>query len=80
MRLALLDQEVQDLGLWLRPGVSHEQRENLVQEVFRNITIDGRDFVSIEPRPPYVPLFATMVADQQLGYREPKSPPPPPEN
>ena len=46
-------------ALWLHPGVSHEQRESLVREVFKRITIDGRKFVAIEPQPVYVPLFAT---------------------
>ncbi len=66
-------------ALWLHPGVTHEQRENLVREVFHRITIDGKEFVSIEPQPAYVPLFATMVVSQKLGYREPNSPPSPPE-
>ena len=54
-------------ALWLHPGVSHEQRESLVREVFHRIAIDGNEFASIEPKPPYVPLFATMVADKMLG-------------
>ena len=29
------------LSLWLHPEVTHEQREALVREVFRRITIDG---------------------------------------
>ena len=29
------------------------QRETLVQEVFRRITIDGKDFVSIRPKADY---------------------------
>ncbi len=37
--------------LWQHSGVTHEQREALVQEVFRSITIDGKDFVSVEPNP-----------------------------
>ena len=63
-------QLLEDLtALWLHPGVTHKQRESLVREVFRRITIDGKEFVSIEPQAAYVPLFATMVADQKLGYR-----------
>ena len=65
-------------ALWLHPGVTHEQRENLVREVFHRITIDGKEFVSIEPQPAYVPLFATMVVSQKLGYREIDPPPSPP--
>ena len=72
-------QLIEDLpALWLHPGVTHEQREALVQEVFRNITIDGKEFVSIEPHLAYVPLFATMATDQKLGYRVLNSPPSPP--
>ena len=39
-----------------------------MHEVFRNITIDGKDFVSVEPNPSYVPLFAAVVTGQNLGY------------
>ena len=66
-------------ALWLHPGVTHEQRESLVKAVFRSITIDGKEFVSIEPQLAYVPLFATMATDQKLGYRELNPPPSPPE-
>ena len=59
--------------LWQHSGVTHEQRESLVREVFRRITIEGKEFVSIEPQPAYVPLVATIVADQEFGYRGPKS-------
>ena len=54
-------------SLWMHPGVSHEQREALVQEVFRKITIDGKEFVSIEPNPKYIPIFAAVVTGQKLG-------------
>ncbi|PCI12328.1 MAG: hypothetical protein COB68_14820 [SAR202 cluster bacterium] len=65
-------------GLWLHPGVTHEDREALVKQVFQRITIDGKDFVDIEPKPEYAPLFATMVTGQKVGYRETDSPPSPP--
>ena len=65
-------------SLWQHSGVTHEQRETLVREVFRRITIEGKEFVSVEPQPAYVPLFATIVADQKFGYRGPESPPSPP--
>lgn len=60
-------------GLWLHPGVSHEQRENLIREVFNEITIDGTRFMTIKPRPVYVPLFATMLLESNVDYcgREP---------
>ena len=81
-QLPNLERAAQLLGdlpaLWMHPGVSHEQRETLVREVFRRIAIDGKEIVSIEPQPAYVPLFATMVVSQKLGYRETKSPPSPP--
>ena len=64
-------------ALWLHPGVSHEQRESLVREVFKRITIDGRKFVAIEPQPVYVPLFATMLLDPKVDYRGRDSPPSP---
>ena len=64
--------------LWLHEGVTDEQREALLQEVFHGITIDGKEFASIEPNPAYVPLFATIVADQKLGHRAVECIPPPP--
>ena len=70
---------LQDLPrLWLHPGVTHEEREALVKQVFQRITIDGKDFVDIEPKPEYAPLFATMVTGQKVGYRETDSTPTPP--
>ena len=44
--------------------------ETLVREVFRRINIDGKDFVSIEPKAEYVPLFAVIASGQKYGYRE----------
>ena len=64
--------------LWSHPGVTHEQREELVREVFHRITIDGKEFMSIEPKAPYAPLFASIVTSEELGYWEPNSPPSPP--
>jgi len=65
-------------ALWLHPGVTHEEREALVRQVFRRITIDGKEFVDIEPKPEYAPLFATMLTAQKVGYQELESPPSPP--
>ena len=71
---------LQDLpSLWLHAGVTHEEREALVKQVFQRITIDGKDFVDIEPKPEYAPLFATMVTAQKVGYQELDSPPSPPQ-
>ena len=64
--------------LWSHPGVTHEQREELVREVFHRITIDGKEFMSIEPNAPYAPLFASIVTSEELGYWEPNSTPTPP--
>ena len=51
--------------------------EALVKQVFQRITIDGKDFVDIEPKPEYAPLFATMVTAQKVGYQELGSAPSP---
>jgi len=65
-------------ALWLHPGVSHEQRQSLIREVFNKITLNGKDFISIEPKPLYAPLFATMLLDKKLGYCGRDPPPSPP--
>ncbi len=65
-------------ALWLHPGVADEQREALIREVFRRITIDGKQFVNIEPQPTYVPIFAVMLTGQKVGYRVLDPPPSPP--
>ena len=65
--------------LWSHEGVTDQQREALVREVFHRITIEGKEFISIEPKPAYVPLFASMATNEEFGYWEPNSPPSPPE-
>ena len=50
--------------------MTHEEQEALVNQVLRRITIDGKDFVDIEPKPEYAPLFATMVTAQKVGSPE----------
>jgi hypothetical protein len=57
-------------ALWLHPRVTDGQRETLDWQVFRRITIDGKDIVSIEPKAEYVPLFAVIASGQKYGYRE----------
>lgn len=57
-------------ALWTHPGVTDQQREALVKETFNRITIEGDTLVSIEPRPSYVPLFATLVTGEGVGYRK----------
>ena len=59
-------------------GEMDGEREALVKQVFQRITTDGKDFVDIEPKPEYAPLFATMVTGQKVGYRETDSAPSPP--
>ena len=51
--------------------------ETLVREVFWRINIDGKDFVSIEPKAEYVPLFAVIASGQKYGYRAFDPPPSP---
>ena len=41
--------------------------------MFQGITIGGKDFVVIEPKPEYAPLFATLSMGQKVGYRETES-------
>ncbi len=48
--------------LWLHPGVSNEQRQSLIKGVFNRITIKGRAFVSIEPKPVYAPRSRLLPA------------------
>ena len=55
--------------LWSNPGVTLEQQEALVREVFSRVTIDGKMFTSIEPKPVYAPLFASMAVNEGYGYR-----------
>ena len=54
--------------LWLHPGVTDEQREGLLREVFERITIDGKVLTAIEPKPAYQPLFATIITAPEFGY------------
>ena len=42
--------------------------------MFHRITIDGNEFMSIEPKAPYAPLFASIVTSEELGYWKPNSP------
>ena len=66
--------------LWLHPGVTHSQREEFIKEVFANIMMGGDKVISIEPKPEYAPLFASIVVDQyRVENRKIGSPPSPPE-
>ena len=57
--------------------MTREEREALVKQVFQRITIDGIDFVDIEAKPEYTPLFATIATGQKVGYQEMDSSPSP---
>jgi hypothetical protein len=66
-------------ALWSHPGVMDEQREALVQEIFSEITVDGKALVAIKPKEAYAPLFASMLLESPVGYCDLDSPPSPPE-
>ena len=73
-------QLINDLpSLWAHSGVADKQREELVQEIFTKITIDGKNLAQIEPKPSYAPLFAAVLAQQNVGYHDLKSISSPPE-
>lgn len=50
-------------ALWSHPGVTDEQREALVREMFEQVRLRGSDLVAIEPKPEYQPLFAYIVTE-----------------
>ena len=50
-------------ALWSHPGVTDEQRECLVREIFEQVRLRGRNLVAVEPKPQYQPLFACIVAE-----------------
>ena len=54
--------------LWSHSGVTDEQRESFLREVFAQITIDGKQIMAIEPKSSYTPLFATMALNPESGY------------
>ncbi|MFC1989435.1 recombinase family protein [Chloroflexota bacterium] len=73
---------IEDLpSLWSHPGVNDSQREALIKNMFTNITIGGKNLISIEPKPEYASLFATIVMSNSkiVENRKMDSPPPPPE-
>ncbi len=56
----------QDLpALWQHPGVTPEQRRELVREVFSEIRLREGQLSAVEPRPQYAPLFAYSLWRQQ---------------
>ncbi len=50
-------------SLWEHPGVTDEQRESLIKEVFEEMRLRGSNLVSIKPKPQYQPLFAYIVTE-----------------
>ena len=57
-------QLLQDLpALWVHDGVSDQQREEFVGELFATASINGNTLVALEPKLQYGPLFAYLVAD-----------------
>jgi hypothetical protein len=50
-------------ALWRHPGVTDEQRERLVAEMFEQVRLRGKNLVAIEPKPQYQPLFACIVTE-----------------
>ena len=57
-------QLLQDLpALWVHEGVSDQQREEFVGELFATASINGNTLVALEPKMQYGPLFAYLVAD-----------------
>jgi len=55
-------------ALWSHPGVTAEQRESLVREVYSKISMDGDAITAVEPKPVYAPLFAVVLAQSSLCY------------
>ncbi|MBU2609144.1 MAG: hypothetical protein KKF26_07490, partial [Chloroflexi bacterium] len=67
-------------SLWSHPGVEDSQREALIKDVFTSITLGGKSLISIEPKPEYAPLFASIVMDHnKVENRKFDSPPSPPD-
>ena len=51
-------QLLQDLpALWQHPGVTMEQRREIVREVFHEIRLRVGEVSAVQPRPQYTPLF-----------------------
>lgn len=48
-------------SLWSSPGVTDNQREEFIKEVFEEVQIDGGLITGIKPNPRYEPLFAYLA-------------------
>jgi DNA invertase Pin-like site-specific DNA recombinase len=60
-RMELLLSEFE--SLWSHPGVSDEQRERLISEVFLQVRLRGGILVAIQPRPEYQPIFLSELKE-----------------
>ena len=49
----------------------------MINDTLRRSLGDGKEFSGIQPNPPYVPLFATILTDEKLGYCAVESTPSP---
>ncbi len=59
---------LQDLpAVWRHPGVTPEQRRELVREVFQEIRLREGRMVAVKPKPSYQPLFAYNIWSQELA-------------
>ena len=56
-------------AFWLHPGVTHEDLEVLVKQVFQRITIDGKECVDMEAKPEY----ALLLLPSGIGLEFPES-------
>ena len=52
--------------LWEHPGVTQDQRRELIREVFEEIRLRNGKLVAIKPRAEYIPLFAYSIWKQDL--------------
>jgi hypothetical protein len=49
--------------LWTHPGVTDQQRETFLKEVFEQAQLRGSELTAITPNPSYRPLFAYMMVE-----------------
>ena len=55
-------------ALWQHPGVSPEQRRDLVRQVFQDIRLREGRLVAVTPKPNYAPLFAySLLQKNDVG-------------
>ncbi len=52
-------------ALWAHPGVTLEQRRDLVRKVFEEVRLREGKLVGVKPQPQYTPLFAYSLWRQQ---------------